>query len=123
MRKKMNIINILLAFIILIIYMVLLIKDSDVLLAKYNITFFYKGTIFAIALIFFALLKNLRNSLYMDLLFDLYLIIFIGILFFAKYYGDGREIQILFLNYPLWLNFILILQLFFNVLLLFKKEK
>ena len=119
----LNKINIAISFLILMVYMFLLIKNSDALMAKYNIELFYKGILFAIVLIFFSFLKTIRNFIYMDIIFDVYLFIFIVCSFLAKYLGKGREIEILFLNYPLWLSFGLIFLFVINVMFTFMKDK
>ena len=113
--KKLNIVNIVVSIVILGVYLFLFFKNGSSLIKEYNINLFYKGMVFGITLVFFSLLKFIRNGYIMDLLYILYMVMFVAINIFSDLMGKNREISVLFMNYPWYIKYILIVMIGINI--------
>ncbi len=113
--KKLNLFNIVVSFIILGIYLFLFFKNGSKLIEEYNINLFYKGMIFGITLVFFSMLKLIRNGYIMDILYIFYMMMFVVINIISDKMGANREIRVLFMNYPSFIKYILIVMIIINI--------
>ncbi len=113
--KKLNIINVIVSFLVLGVYLFLFFKNGSKQIEEYSINLFYKGMLFGITLFFFSLLKLIRDGYIMDIIYILYMIIFVVINFISDKLGQGREISVLFMNYPKYIKYVLIVMILINI--------
>ena len=118
--KKLTIVNIVVSFIILGIYLFLFFKNGSKLIEEYNINLFYKGMLFGITLVFFSMLKLIRNGYIMDILYIFYMMMFVVINVISDKIGANREIRVLFMNYPKYIKYILIVMIIINIVFFVK---
>ena len=121
--KKLNIVNIIISFLILGIYLFFFFKNGNKLIQEYDINLFYKGMVFGITLVLFSMLKLIRDGNIMDILYIVYMLLFVVINFLSDIYGKGMEIQVLFMNYPFYIKYILIVLIIVNVIVLVRTLK
>ena len=113
--KKLNIINVIVSCVVLGIYLFFFFRDGSKLIQQYNINLFYKGMVFGITLVLFSLLKLIRDGYIMDILYIFYMILFIVINIISNKVGNGREISVLFMNYPAYIKYILGVSVIVNI--------
>ena len=118
--KKLNIINVIVSTLILGIYLFLFFKNGSKLIEEYNINLFYKGMLFGITLVFFSLLKLIRNGYIMDLLYIIYMMMFVVINILSDVLGKNREISVLFMNYPWYIKYMLVVMIVVNIVFFVK---
>ena len=118
--KKLNIVNVVVSFIVLGIYLFLFFKNGSDLIKTYNINLFYKGMVFGITLVFFSLLKLVRNGYIMDCLYIFYMILFVVINIISDKMGANKQIRVLFMNYPSYIKYILIVMIIINIIFFVK---
>lgn len=116
MNKKINILNIVLSVIILGFYVFNLLTKGESYLLSYKVNILYIGAGVGIVLLFLSLLKLLRNSVWMDIIFMVYLLMFIGFNYYSIYFGKKLNIYGVFLCYPVWVKYLLIVFLLLNIL-------
>ncbi len=114
--KKLNIINIIFGFFCLVIYMYFMIKDGSKYVDIYSVESLYLGVSFSVVFILFAFFKKLRNSIWMDLIYMLYLLLFIIANFLALNLGSSKKLYGVFLCYPSYIKYVVIVVLAVNIL-------
>lgn len=113
--KKINIINVVVSFICLGIYMFFMLRDGNKYLDDYGVNMLYLGAALSVILILLSLFKYLRNGLWMDIIYMIYLFLFIGGDFYSRNIGKDKYIYGVFINYPSKLKYILIVLLIVNI--------
>ena len=121
--KKLNIVNIIVSFLILGVYLFLFFKNGSKLIQEYNINLFYKGMVFGVTLVLLSMLKYIRNGTIMDILFILYMLLFVVINFISDIKGKGMEIEVLFMNYPFYIKYVVIVLIIINIIVLVRTIK
>ncbi len=116
MSKKVNLLNIIVSFIVLGIYMFFMLRDGSKYLDGYGVEMLYLGVSLSIVLILFSFFKKLRDSIWMDIIYMVYLGIFIFGNFYANYLGSGKKLYAVFINYPIWIKFVFIGLLILNII-------
>ena len=114
--KKINILNMIVSFLVIAIYLFLFFKNGSKLIQEYDINLFYKGMVFGITLFMFSMLKFIREGYIMDIIYIIYMAMFVMINFFANIFGKGMEIQVLFMNYPFYIKYVLIVMILINII-------
>ena len=114
--KKINILNMIVSFLVIAIYLFLFFKNGSKLIQEYNINSFYKGMVFGITLFLFSMLKFIRDGYIMDIIYIIYMAMFVIINFFSNIFGKGMEIQVLFMNYPFYIKYVLIVMIIINII-------
>lgn len=118
--KKLNILNIVLAFLTLVVYLFFFIQNGQTLIQTYPIKVFYIGAALSIGMIFLAFLKKLRNGVIMDILYMLYLVLFVAGNFLATYYGKTKYLFGMYVNYPMYIKYVFIVVLLVNIVFFIK---
>ncbi len=113
--KKINIINVVVSFVCLVIYMFFMLRDGSKYLDTYGVNMLYLGAGLSIVLILFSLFKYIRNGLWMDIIYMIYLLLFIGGDFFSRHIAKDKYIYGVFINYPSRLKYVLIVLLMANI--------
>lgn len=121
--KKINVLNIICAFLALVVYLIFFLRDGNVLIKTYPIRVFYIGAALAIGMIFLAFLKKIRDGIIMDILYMIYLILFIAGNFLAGYFGKTKQLFAMYVNYPVYVKYVFIVLLIINVVFFIKSFK
>ena len=121
--KKINILNMVVSFLVIAIYLFLFFKNGSKLIQEYDINLFYKGMVFGITLFLFSMLKFIRNGYIMDVIYILYMAMFVIINILGDKLGKGMEIGVLFINYPFYIKYILIVIIIINTIVFVKTIK
>lgn len=121
--KKINILNMVVSFLVIAIYLFLFFKNGSKLIQEYDIKLFYKGMVFGITLFLFSMLKFIRNGYIMDVIYILYMAMFVIINILGDKLGKGMEIGVLFINYPFYIKYILIVMIIINTIVFVKTIK
>ncbi len=121
--KKINILNIVVSFLVIAIYLFLFFKNGSKLIQEYDIKLFYKGMVFGITLFLFSMLKFIRNGYIMDVIYILYMAMFVIINILGDKLGKGMEIGVLFINYPFYIKYVLIVMIVINTIAFVKTIK
>ncbi len=121
--KKINILNMVVSFLVIAIYLFLFFKNGSKLIEEYNINLFYKGMIFGITLFLFSMLKFIRDGLIMDIIYIVYMVMFVVINILSNIFGKNMEIQVLFMNYPFYIKYVLLVMIMINIIVLVRTIK
>jgi hypothetical protein len=111
------------SFLVIAIYLFLFFKNGSKLIEEYNINLFYKGMIFGITLFLFSMLKFIRDGLIMDIIYIVYMVMFVVINILSNIFGKNMEIQVLFMNYPFYIKYVLLVMIMINIIVLVRTIK
>lgn len=118
--KKINRLNIVFSFFSLLLYMFNMLKVGSKYLNVYGVEMLYLGAFLSVILIMFSFFKSIRNSIWMDIIYMVYLLIFIGVNYLKVIYGSTRKIYGALVSYPNWFIYILIIILIVNLIFFIK---
>ena len=114
--KKINILNIIFGFACLIVYMFFMLKNGSKYVDVYSVESLYLGASFSIVFILFAFFKKIRNSIWMDIIYMLYLLLFVIGNFLAINLGKTKKLYGVFMCYPSIVKYLVIIVLVINLL-------
>ncbi len=126
MNKKLNIFNTVISIIVIGVYIYYMITKGQEFLLDYNVNMLYIGAGIGIVLFMFSLFKLLRDSIWMDLIYMIYVGLFIGFYIYGLLLGKNWNLYAIFKCYPIWIVFMLGGLLILNIvffILSFKEEK
>ena len=116
MNKKVNILNIIISVLLLSLFVYGLITKGQDYSSTYGAKFLYIGSGVNIIMLLLSLFKIIRDGVWMDVIFMIYLLMFIFFNFYAQIYGMNLNIYGLFIWYPIWIKYLLIVLLIINIL-------
>jgi len=118
--KKVNRLNIIFSFFSLIIYMFNMLKYGNKYLNIYGVEMLYLGAFLSVILIMFSFFKSIRNSIWMDIIYMIYVLMFIGANYLNVILGSSRKLYGALVNYPTWYKYLLIINLLINLVFFIK---
>lgn len=121
--KKVNILNIIVSFICLGVYMFFMLKDGSKYLDGYGVEMLYLGAGISIIFILLSFFKYIRNGIWMDIIYMVYLLIFVGGNVLSNYLGSSKKLYAVFVNYPFWIKYVVIVLLIINIITFIKSFK
>ena len=125
MNKKVNFVNIIGSVLVIIMYVYNLIVKGKTFLLDYHINMLYIGAIIGVILLMFSFFKAIRDSIWMDIIYIVYMALFIGFNIYGGVLGKTYNLYSVFFFYPGWIKHFLICMLIINVvffILSFRKE-
>ena len=115
MNKKVNIFNVVVSVFVLGVYVYCLLSKGREFLLTYNINMLYFGAGIGIVLLLFSLFKLIRNSIWMDIIYMIYLLMFIGFNIYGLVLGKNWNLYAIYYCYPIWTKYLLISVLVLNI--------
>ena len=73
--------------------------------STYGINMLYLSAGINIVMLLFSLFKIIRDSIWMDIIYMIYLLLFIGTNFYSQIFGSKLKITGLFMWYPKWMKY------------------
>lgn len=117
MNKRINVLNIIISIILLGLFGYGLVTKGESYTSTYGINMLYLSAGINIVMLLFSLFKIIRDSIWMDIIYMIYLLLFIGTNFYSQIFGSKLKITGLFMWYPNWMKYFLILLLVVNVII------
>ena len=117
MNKRINVLNIIISIILLGLFVYGLVTKGESYTSTYGIKMLYLSAGINIVMLLFSLFKIIRDSIWMDIIYMIYLLLFIGTNFYSQIFGSKLKITGLFMWYPKWIKYFLILLLVVNVII------
>ena len=114
--KKINVLNILISFVCLVIYLYFMIKYGNKYVDKYTINMLYYGAFLSVFLVMFSFFKIIRDSFWMDIIYMSYVLLFILGIFISDMIGKSKLLYGMFICYPVWFKYILMTLLLINII-------
>ena len=116
MNKKLNIFNTIISIIVLIGYIYNMIVNGQAFLKSYNVNMLYIGAGIGITLIMFSLFKLLRDGMWMDLIYMIYLLLFVGFNIYAVIKKKNWNLYAIYYCYYPWVKYVLGFTLLMNII-------
>ncbi len=123
MRKKINIMNIIVTILVLGVYVFNLLRKGREFIIDYPVNMLYIGAGFGIVMLMFSLFKYLRDSVWMDLIYMIYLLLFLGLNIYALILGKFWNLYATFICYSPWVKYVVGFMLFINIVVFVKDLK
>lgn len=116
MNKKVNVLNIIISIVLLGLFIYGLVTKGQDFASTYGTNLLYISAGIDVVMLLFSLFKIVRDSVWMDIIFMIYLLMFIGANYYSQYFGKNLNIYGLFIWYPKWIKYFLILLLIVNII-------
>ncbi len=116
MRRKINVINVVLSIFVLGLYVFNMISKGNNLIRDYSINYLYLGAGIGVCLLMLSLFKMLRDGMWMDLIYILFLGMFIGFNIFGNVQGKSLNIHAVFFCFTRYTIYIIGVLLFANLI-------